>query len=193
MFRRTLQAVVLLLPLERERISEISCLCVTYLKRYCDLIELYRGADKSLAQPDWKNNWKVAIFFRREGHSCRGDLVGRTAFWIFFSSGLQKLEFVRCSLFPLLVGLRTLQHFGYSHCRRITDRQWRIRHLLWSKIGWKFICNHYSQFPCNKTFRQKAFFSLCVVRTVPYWCSEEHIKDARGCAQQAPRYSTRNA
>ena len=23
---------------------------------------LYRGADKSLARPDWKNNWKIAIF-----------------------------------------------------------------------------------------------------------------------------------
>ena len=23
---------------------------------------LYRGADKSLARPDWKNNWNVAIF-----------------------------------------------------------------------------------------------------------------------------------
>jgi len=22
----------------------------------------YGGADKSLARPDWKNNWKVAIF-----------------------------------------------------------------------------------------------------------------------------------
>jgi len=24
--------------------------------------ELYRGADKSLARPDWKNSWKVATF-----------------------------------------------------------------------------------------------------------------------------------
>ena len=30
-------------------------------------------------------------FFRREGHCCRGDLVGRTTFWIFLR-GLQKLE-----------------------------------------------------------------------------------------------------
>jgi len=22
----------------------------------------YRGADKSLARPDWKNNWNIAIF-----------------------------------------------------------------------------------------------------------------------------------
>ena len=29
---------------------------------------------------------------RRGGHCCPGDLVGRTTFWIFFLSGLQKLE-----------------------------------------------------------------------------------------------------
>jgi len=31
------------------------------------------------------------FFFRRGGHCCRGDLVGRTIFWIFFS-GLHRLE-----------------------------------------------------------------------------------------------------
>ena len=32
-------------------------------------------------------------FVRRGGHCCRGDVVGRTTFWIFFFlSGLQKLE-----------------------------------------------------------------------------------------------------
>jgi len=31
------------------------------------------------------------FFVRREGHCCRGDLVGRTTLW-FFLSGLQKLE-----------------------------------------------------------------------------------------------------
>jgi len=31
------------------------------------------------------------FFFRRGGHCCRGNLVGRTTFW-FFLSGLQKLE-----------------------------------------------------------------------------------------------------
>jgi len=40
---------------------------------------------------DWENNWKFAIFVRRGGHCCRGDLVGRTTFW-FFLSGLQKLK-----------------------------------------------------------------------------------------------------
>jgi len=33
---------------------------------------------------DWKNNWKVAVLVRRGDHCCRGDLVGRTTFWIFF-------------------------------------------------------------------------------------------------------------
>ena len=33
---------------------------------------------------DWKNNLNVAIFLRRGGHCCRGDLVGRTTFWVFF-------------------------------------------------------------------------------------------------------------
>jgi len=32
------------------------------------------------------------FFFRSGGHCCRGDLVGRTTFLIFFLSGLQKLE-----------------------------------------------------------------------------------------------------
>jgi len=26
------------------------------------ITRLYRGADKSLARPDWKNNWRVAIY-----------------------------------------------------------------------------------------------------------------------------------
>ena len=66
---------------------------------------IYRGADKSLARPDWKKTIERSpIFVRRGGHCCRGDLVGRTTFWIFFLSGLQKLEFGRCSLFPSWLG-----------------------------------------------------------------------------------------
>jgi len=34
---------------------------------------------------------KSPFFVRRGGHYCRGDLIGRTNFWIFLS-GLQKLE-----------------------------------------------------------------------------------------------------
>ena len=53
---------------------------------------MYRGADKSLARPDWKNNWKIAIFCPTR------RLDGQTSEF-FFLSGLQKLEFGRCSLF----------------------------------------------------------------------------------------------
>jgi len=38
-----------------------------------------------------KTNERWSFFFRRGGHCCRGDLVGRTKFWFFFSS-LQKLQ-----------------------------------------------------------------------------------------------------
>jgi len=41
--------------------------------------------------PGLKNNWKFVIFVRSRGHCSRGDLVGRTTFWIFLS-GLRKLE-----------------------------------------------------------------------------------------------------
>ena len=58
----------------------------------------YSGADKSLARTEKKIE-RSPFFVRRGGHCCRGDLVGRTAFWIFLS-GLQNLEFVRCNLFP---------------------------------------------------------------------------------------------
>ena len=34
--------------------------------------------------PELKTNKRSAFFFRRGGHCCRGDLVGRTNFWIFF-------------------------------------------------------------------------------------------------------------
>ena len=35
---------------------------------------------------------EMSPFFVQPGHRCRGDLVGRTTFWIFFLSGFQKLE-----------------------------------------------------------------------------------------------------
>jgi len=40
---------------------------------------------------DWKTIERSPFFFRRGGHFCRGELVGRTTFE-FFLSGLQKLE-----------------------------------------------------------------------------------------------------
>ena len=33
---------------------------------------------------DWKKNERSQFLFRRGGHCCRGDLVGRTKFWIFW-------------------------------------------------------------------------------------------------------------
>jgi len=45
----------------------------------------YRGADKSLARPDWKKTIEISPFFiRRGGHCYRGDLVERKIFWFFF-------------------------------------------------------------------------------------------------------------
>jgi len=59
-----------------------------------------RGADKSLARPEWKKN-----FVRRGGHCFQGDPVGRTIFWFFcFWSGLEKSELGCCSLFPSWFG-----------------------------------------------------------------------------------------
>ena len=63
----------------------------------------YRGADKSLARPDWKNNWKVAIF--RPTRSLLPRRPGWTdnflnCFWV----SCTKLEFGRCSLFSSCSG-----------------------------------------------------------------------------------------
>ena len=49
--------------------------------------------------PTEKTIDRSPFFLRRGGHCYRGDLVGWTTFWIVLS-GLQRLEFGRCSLFP---------------------------------------------------------------------------------------------
>jgi len=51
---------------------------------YSDEWLLYRGADKSLADPTEKTIGRSPFFVRRGGHYCRGDLDGRTTFRIFF-------------------------------------------------------------------------------------------------------------
>jgi hypothetical protein len=74
-----------------------------------------------------KNNWKFTMFRPKRRPCCRGDLVARTTFWIFFS-GLHKLELraKKCielrgeyveisrvwslSFVSFLVGFRTYQH-----------------------------------------------------------------------------------
>ena len=58
----------------------------------------YRGADKSLARPDWKNNWKVAIFLptRRLLLPRRPDWTDKLLNFFFWVA----CKFGRCSLFP---------------------------------------------------------------------------------------------
>ena len=61
---------------------------------------LYRGADKSLARPDWKKQLKVRHFLSD------AEVIAAAETWLdgqpseLFLSGLQKLDFGRCSLFP---------------------------------------------------------------------------------------------
>ena len=58
------------------------------------------GAEKFLAQPDWKNHLKGRHF------SSDAEVIAAAETWLerqisdFFLSGLQKLDFGRCSLFP---------------------------------------------------------------------------------------------
>ena len=65
---------------------------------------IYRGADKSLAQPDWKKQLK------RRHFSSDAEIVAAAETWLdgrpseLFLSGLQMLEFGRCSLFPAWSG-----------------------------------------------------------------------------------------
>jgi hypothetical protein len=60
----------------------------------------YRSADKSLARPDWKKK-------KLKGRHISSDaeIIAAAETWLdgpseLFVSGLQKLEFGRCSLFP---------------------------------------------------------------------------------------------
>jgi len=72
--------------------NTLAALCVGY----CWILLVYLGADRSLARPDLKNNWKVTIFLptrrslllRRPGWT--DNLLNR--FWV----ACKKLEFGRC-------------------------------------------------------------------------------------------------
>ena len=62
---------------------------------------MYRGADKSLVRPEWKKQLNGRHF------SSDAEVTAAAETWLdgqpsefFFLSGLQKLEFGRCSLFP---------------------------------------------------------------------------------------------
>jgi len=60
----------------------------------------YRGTEKSLARPDWKKQLKVRHY------SSDAEVIAPYETWFdgqfseLFLSGLQKLEFAHCSLFP---------------------------------------------------------------------------------------------
>ena len=62
---------------------------------------LDRGADKSLARPDWKKKQLKGRHF-----SSDAEVIAASETWLdrqiseIFSSGLQNLIFGRCSLFP---------------------------------------------------------------------------------------------
>jgi len=75
---------------EKKAIEHKKCVLVfsTFSLKY---FSFYRGADKSLARPHFKNNWKVAIFSSRRGGPSLPRRPGRTDnFLNFFLSGLQK-------------------------------------------------------------------------------------------------------
>jgi len=73
--------------------------------------DTYRGADKSLALPVWKNNWKVAIFL-----PTRRSLLPRRPGWkdklLYFCWVACKSLSLVAVAFSFLVGLRTYQHPG---------------------------------------------------------------------------------
>ena len=61
--------------------------------------------------PNKKTIERSPFFGRRGGHCCRGDLVGRTTFWIVFE-WLAKLRVWSMWLVSFLIWLRTYQHHG---------------------------------------------------------------------------------
>ena len=103
-----------------------------------------KGADKSLARPDWKNNWKVAIFYSDALVIATAEtrLDGQPS--ELFLSDLQKLGFGRCSIFSFLVGLRIYRHPGNYNCaseRQILDapeagrRSCAVIIIGWTALG----------------------------------------------------------
>ena len=84
-------------------------------KKVCVLLVYvtYRVAIKSLARPDWKHNWKVAIF-----RPTRRSLLPPRPGWtdnfptFFFFLWLAEVRVWSLQLVSFLVGLRTYQHPG---------------------------------------------------------------------------------
>ena len=83
----------------------------------------YRGADKSLARPDWKSDWKVAIF-RPTRRSLLPWRPGWTDNFLDFFEWLAKLRVWSLWLVSFLVGLLTEWNI-YSWCSVITQsKEW---------------------------------------------------------------------
>jgi hypothetical protein len=87
----------------------------------------YRGAGKSLVRPDWKKNWKVAIF-----RPTRRSLLPRRPGWtdnlLNFFEWLAKVRVWSLLLFSFLVGLRTYQHpCKFIECSLCNERALRDR------------------------------------------------------------------
>ena len=61
---------------------------------------MYRGADKSLARPDWKKQLKVSHFSSDAEVTAAAETLLDGQLSEFFLNGLQKLELSRYSLFP---------------------------------------------------------------------------------------------
>ena len=88
-YKVTLRRVrVTIVVVEKEYVLHILSVC------------LYKGADKSLARPDWKNNWKIAIFWSDAEVVPAAEICSDGQHFELFLSGLHKLEFCRCILFP---------------------------------------------------------------------------------------------
>jgi hypothetical protein len=72
-----------------------------WIETYSSVYDIYRGTDKSLSRPDWKKQLKGRHF------SSDAEVIAASETWLdrqqseLFLSGLQMLEFGRCSfLFP---------------------------------------------------------------------------------------------
>ena len=72
----------------QKKLTYLGCQCPDHPPHSPDLApsdyHLFPGLNKTIESSP--------LFFRRGGHCCRGDLVGRTNIRIFFLSGLRKLE-----------------------------------------------------------------------------------------------------
>ena len=75
------------------------------------LFQHFRGADKSLARPDWKNNCKVTIFLSDPEVIAPGRPGWVDNLLVFFE-WLTKVRVWSLLLVSFLVGLRTYQHTG---------------------------------------------------------------------------------